>query len=180
MSPFPRYGTSATPFGGLGSLSDPFGLARPPVPPTSTPSSSASAWPLKSESSLLSSQEKQRREAEAAAAAEREREQQARKAREAAERERERKARERERRERERREREFRERNGSGGVTPDALAKRRDSSRSPARTPSGSLLHGMPGLGPSSASASSSVESLVKREEAHLNALFAHLPPHLR
>merc|ERR1719264_2082887 len=65
---FPRYGSSPTPFGGLGSLrdsplnpADPFGaLARPGFPP----STSAGVWPLKSESSLLSLQEKQRREVE--------------------------------------------------------------------------------------------------------------------
>ena len=48
---FPRYGSSATPFGGLGSLrdsplnpADPFGaLTRPGFPPTSA----AGMWPLK-------------------------------------------------------------------------------------------------------------------------------------
>ncbi|XP_059090411.1 autism susceptibility gene 2 protein-like isoform X2 [Tigriopus californicus] len=72
MTPFPRFGNSTTPFGGLGSLrggplADPFGLTRPPFAPpphSSSPSPAAPTWPLKSESSLLSSQEKSRREAE--------------------------------------------------------------------------------------------------------------------
>ncbi len=116
-------------------MSDPFGLTRPPY--SSAPGTTPTSWPLKSESSLLSSQEKQRRESE-------ERRQKE---------EKERKQRERERKEREKREREFRERNGSLSSTPESLHRRRDSSRSPAR--------------PNSHAATGDQSPLVKRDEHH-------------
>ena len=154
LSPF-RYGSSASPFGGLGSLrgaappsapglpphhmsADPFGLNRPPYPTsTASPSTSSSTWPLKSESSLLSNHEKQRREAE------------------------EKRLREdRERKQREKREREKLHQQQlrlSRGESPSHRPNGDPRARSPLRHAAG-LLPPIPGL-PNPAS------SLVKREE---------------
>ena len=179
LSPFPRYGSSAIPFGGLGSMrgptplapppmsaasgkTDPYGLVRPPgaypPPPGAIPVSSSAAWPLKSEASVIS--DRQRREAE------------------------ERKLREKKLRERERMNRSAVVPTGPDGTLPQYLAqvgnikseeRRRDASRSPVR----STASGSPGAR-STASAdlrsveSASVSPLIKRETRPSSAASFH------